>query len=971
MKHLKTLLFGLLVAGCVSSATAQCSPPGAVTTSLTNIVCRGSGQVAVTGVTDTSGMAINTDSCNYSLYNASNTVLVRPEQSSPIFNGLDSGTYNLHVRHLCANPTGVSDYYNKQVVLTGFYKDPVMGLPVASNPTSSCSFNGKITAATVTNGVPPYTYCLVDSMNAPLLPSHYVASPQSSPVFNGLNSGIYYLRMYDACGASLIRQITLTAPVQPVLGAVSLVRINCDTVEMRATVFPYTVSNPQQRTWVTYPNGTTDTLNVIINNGSYIPYRVAWSAITGDSATLILGFKDICGQVQTEAKILKRPDFYMAPSFGTYAYDCTSGYFVPGIFQSGSATMGLLDSNNSNYAAAEKYYYQYYSTDSGATWKPYNINDTVFLANGTSIQLQFKWCNQVYTTVLSATAPVLSANIWVFNKLACTGKSGFYIHKPYGYTGSIDSVLVEITARPLGQDSIPPFYNNWSHLQGANPQLYNLVPGTYTVRLSDRCNSFTKTIAIAANPYSAAVVKPRFNCTNTINLYLADTTSFTNVSLTSWWRRYFAVYNSAGVNVYNYSYPYANEGYTIGTWSPDLPPDTYTIRTWKGGGNGIGSSAAAVAYTTDTVCGADTIVIDAHMPAPLSMKNVLFTTCSNDSLLGSVIAIPTGGIGAYNYSIFHDSVSAATLVAGPQASNVFNNLTPGTIYVISAMDQCGSSTPAQSALSNTRPITTPSTNRQPCINDAISLSVDSVAGLTYQWTLNGATIPGATHPAYSISSMTLADSGIYVANINTGNCLLLASPVTLDPSQCGNIILPLDLLRFSGSVNAQRNALLHWDIARAEAGSTFEILYSTDGSRFMTAGTVLQDGISTAFSFVHKDYKINARTFYRLRIINEAGQQQYSNIIALNGGTTAANHLSAAPVPFSNVLYVNYTAARDAAVIFTVLDISGRTVRSLHTTVNAGINNIRIGDLDALPSGNYLLTVAGEDGNRQTLKIQK
>jgi hypothetical protein len=77
-------------------------------------------------------------------------------------------------------------------------------------------------------------------------------------------------------------------------------------------------------------------------------------------------------------------------------------------------------------------------------------------------------------------------------------------------------------------------------------------------------------------------------------------------------------------------------------------------------------------------------------------------------------------------------------------------------------------------------ITAQPTNQTICVNQPLNLSVTAIGtGLSYQWTLNGNNIPGATSATYSVDSASAADSGNYQVVVSNNNCLIASNVVNV------------------------------------------------------------------------------------------------------------------------------------------------------------------------------------------------
>jgi hypothetical protein len=930
------------------SSKAGCLPPTAADLSLTNITCAGSGTVRVNTITDATATVI-TDFTDYrfSLHRASDDSIVKGEQLSPVLAGLDSGTYVLHIHQVCAS-SGVSVDYTKTVRLTGFYTKPVLGFPVVTPP--SCTENGKITAS-ATLGYGSYEYCLVDSVTAPLAPMHFVKPRQASNIFADLAPGDYYLRVYDQCTGFVTTKVTVPVGI-PTGNPISDITMNdesCDSFELIAQ-FSRAVPRDANLMWWQFPDGSVDTIKSGTYPGNAAYYMIPKSKVAAYyPATITLYYTNECGIVFHKDIVVRQPKLQLSATMTANGYNCTQGSFSIG-------KAHLLDTANNNTALGNKTFtqWEWYSVDGGTTWIAYNPSDTVLIDKGTSRNVLYKRCGTIYTVSVSMAGGLspLSVSLHRITGMHCDGKSGIR-WTISSYNGSLNNILVHVVTKPAAQPAIPDFYLETDEV---SKYMMNLVPGTYTLQFKDGCDQRdSQTITIAGDK-STMSAWPVFDCGSSRVAIGFKNDAVRNIS------------SSLGFEIKDSTGDVVENGTLYGDYTDtidDLDPGVYTVRLWLQDYWGQ--------FSTDSVCHQE-FTIDANLPKPLALDRSLFAICTNDTASGAVVALPAGGLPAYAYSLYRDSVVAANLVAGPQASNIFSGLAVATKFYVAVTDGCGAGATYSHAFENIKPVIAPSIPYVPCVGDAITLSIQKNPGLFYQWMKNGVDIPGATDSAYAIIPMTISAGGSYQVMITANSCNILSKPMELDPASCGIIIpLPLELLHFNGMLNAQSNAVLRWDIGTPEAGARFEVLYSTNGNDFSTAGVVAQDGRTMSFSFVHQQYTVTAKTFYKLKLVSPDGQAHYSNVLALQGnnGNKSGNTLSVSPVPFSSALNMNYTATQEGSVTISVTDITGRNVRMLQTTVSTGTNNINITNLENLPQGIYLLNVTDSAGNRQSIKVQK
>jgi len=946
-----SFLFLITFFGINQRLQAQCLPPTSATTNLTNITCAGSGAIEVTSLV-TSGGTSTTDFTNYRfiLYNnASPSTIVRAEQDSGTFSGLDSGTYVLHIHQLCS--PGVSADFMVTLTLTGYYVRPVLGTPAVTAPT--CSGGGTITA-TASKGSGAYEYCLVDSLNAPLIPAHFVSPRQIGNSFSGLASGDYFLRVYDQCNGFVTTRVTVPVgiPAGDPIDNVSIDDESCDSFYLIG-VFNRQVPRDANLIWWQFPDGTVDTIKTSTYAGNATYLTIPKSKLAAYyPATITLYYTNECGIVFHDDMVIRQPELAPSASMTADGYNCSQGSFSIG-------DAYMLDTANHNHpiGGGNIKKWDSYSLDGGLTWIPYNVNDTVLIDKGTSRDILYQLCGTVYTIHVNMPAGMgtLEASLFAITGMHCDGMAGIGWDIS-DYNGRYTDIKVHVAAKPATQPSIPDFYlgagttNNYR----TSSYMMNIVPGTYTLIFTDACGSAdTQTITVAGDRSVLSAV-PIFACGSATSSIAVFHDGVRNIPASLGYE----VTDSSGAVISSHVM-YGDYTDTVSGLTPGL----YTVRIWLVDYDDL--------LSTDSVCGT-TVTVDTRIEHPLALDRSLFALCTNNPSAGTIIAQPTAGKAPYSYSLYRGNISDSTLVAGPQSSDVFSGLTVGTKFYVTVTDACGAGASYTNSFGSVTPVLTPSIDRMPCEGDSITLSVQGNASLFYQWLKNGSDIPGATDTVYSINPVSAATNGIYQVQINANSCLLLSKPITLDISACGSVItLPLDLLNFSGTLTAQRHASLTWSIGSPENSAYFDVLYSTDGKDFYTAGRIMQDGQTSTFNFVHNNYTVSAKTFYKLKLVNKNGESHYSNMLMLQADKSEDLFMTIMPVPFDNYIRLQYAAAEDSPLELAITDIAGRNMRNVHTAAHAGINTISVDNLDALPHGIYLLTVTDAAGKKQRIKIQK
>lgn len=111
--------------------------------------------------------------------------------------------------------------------------------------------------------------------------------------------------------------------------------------------------------------------------------------------------------------------------------------------------------------------------------------------------------------------------------------------------------------------------------------------------------------------------------------------------------------------------------------------------------------------------------------------------------------------------------------------------------------------------------------------------------------------------------------------------------------------LPVELIAFTGTVDAYSTALLHWSTATERNSAYFALQRSADGTSFTEAGRIAAAGTSTqALVYQWADpQRLGQRTYYRLQQVDRDGVLHYSNVVLLAPQPRVAQRMEVYPNP--------------------------------------------------------------------------
>jgi hypothetical protein len=943
---------------CYDTAFLRCFAQAQPVPALTGAIALSA--YTCTGATATVTGQQHLTSPQYCIVDASgNPVSGQPCNGTGVFVNVPYGTYTVNVTDGC---TGT-------VLSIGFASAKLVK-SVASTVTTSggtcSSFNATLGGAT--NLITP-AYCILDSLGNTI-------ACNGNGVFDGLAYGSYCIDVTDACGDTTIQRCFHQYLLPVTGGSASVTNRTCSgfnvTVTGQSNVYngQYCLLDSTGNPAVGVPcNGTGVFVNVPY--GSYClqttdacsgtATTVCFSAVAPLPAvgSVVISNKTCAGftATQTGQKHLTSPVYCLLDSLGNTVGACNAtGVFAVNVYGSYAiqTTDGCADS-----VLLAPFSVSRPIPSVSPTVNFTNQNCTSFTATITG---QANLTNPQYALVDSLGDTVATNNTGVFAGVLY-GSYCIDITDGCGdttiarcFSTQPNPIIIALTARPSCTynatdvnvnitSGFGPFtvvvYDLFGHMLADTtaaastivisglPQMINPL---LRVVVSGSCGSPTTSFVLATptqltRSYSIVPKCPSSavpSGSGDLNVTASSNLTPVNLQITQ--------FNFSPVSI-SYSYS-SGSNYTFS----NLDAGTYVVTY----------SFSSCASTLS-----DTVVVPPYTFPGLDRSAAYQCNDNSFTISGSA----SGGVSPFTYAIIGSEPSSPAVTTSAQVSPLFSINTGAQYSLIRlrAIDACGNSALADVdilPLQNT--IISASAN---CFNQGSTLSVNTIPNAVYAWyykagdTASDSTLVG-TDTAYAISSVTAADTGVYVnrMSINSG-CLTQLSYFHLDGSCNGMFLLPLSVV-LSGQVNADGSNLLTW-VGTGDAAVFIVERSGTAGGDFVALGPV--DVVVGGGGYLFRDASPLAGTnFYRLRVMRNSGNVIYSNVVVLASGGSSLS-ITVFPNPVTTELNVAIDGLQASRYRFSLFTATGQLVYSGEQTLQTG--SVVIHRTTNMVPGLYMLRV--------------
>lgn len=182
-------------------------------------------------------------------------------------------------------------------------------------------------------------------------------------------------------------------------------------------------------------------------------------------------------------------------------------------------------------------------------------------------------------------------------------------------------------------------------------------------------------------------------------------------------------------------------------------------------------------------------------------------------------------------------------------------------------------------------------------------------------------------------------------------------------------VLPVTFTSVSATQNGN-NVAVEWKVENEINMKQYEVEKSTDGNNFLKVATVAANNRSSE-SFTWEDEAVVAgNNYYRIRSLDANGKTEYTKVVKVQMGTTVMHDISVFPNPISNGT-INLQLTNQAAGNYRVriINQSGQQVLVKQISLNGG-NSTKTFHLDkSVARGFYQVEVVSPGGNTKTIRI--
>lgn len=183
--------------------------------------------------------------------------------------------------------------------------------------------------------------------------------------------------------------------------------------------------------------------------------------------------------------------------------------------------------------------------------------------------------------------------------------------------------------------------------------------------------------------------------------------------------------------------------------------------------------------------------------------------------------------------------------------------------------------------------------------------------------------------------------------------------------------LPVTLISFN-AVGRQNDIRTSWNVSNEDL-SRYELERGINATTFTHIKTIpaRNNPQSSAYSFDDSNVQPGILYFYRLKMIDKDGTQNFSPVRKAMIGRRATNIISFYPNPVKDWGYIKIASLlNEHKVTINLYDANGRIVYTAIETLHTGENNIML-HLASLAAGTYILKLFDDNGQAGEIKLTR
>ena len=179
----------------------------------------------------------------------------------------------------------------------------------------------------------------------------------------------------------------------------------------------------------------------------------------------------------------------------------------------------------------------------------------------------------------------------------------------------------------------------------------------------------------------------------------------------------------------------------------------------------------------------------------------------------------------------------------------------------------------------------------------------------------------------------------------------------------GSCTVAASLMSFQGKQKS-KTISLEWTTTIEVNNKYFDVQRSSDGSHFNSLGRVIAIGTSqTQSSYIFSDVRPSEdQNMYRLAMVDQDGDIDYSNIIQVNYNLEEHNQFEIYPNPVLNEMTLEINSSVTQQAYFQIFNTTGKIFKEglIHFEKGTNSFNFNISDTQ---KGLYFIRISGLDGN--------